>query len=244
MVDIPWERTADGMSAEMKEGESPRRAIFPVLSLLLAAEQKMRELVLIAADFHGVTVIFERQLGIYLEKDAHAEYLGIYQTDEGDDADVPEERARNIPTLCIRRARWDRKRDIQRFRQSQSKQAYVKRDGQIDATILFLTPEMYPEITSLPEEAMKFVRQGISLNANERTDPRWDTVLFQVTVGSIAFSLSYSPNREENEVLETWMETCQQRFTKVDFSGGIISDHGCRISYPYSLMERLETFPE
>jgi hypothetical protein len=44
MVDIPWERTADGMAAEMKEGESPRRAIFPVLSLLLAAEQKMREL--------------------------------------------------------------------------------------------------------------------------------------------------------------------------------------------------------
>ncbi len=244
MVDIPWERTADGMPAQMKEGEGPRRAIFPVLSLLLAAEEKMSELVLITADFHGTTVIFERQLGIYLEKDAHAEYLGIYQTDEEDETDVPEERARSIPTLCIRRARWDRKRDIQRFRQSQSKQAYVKRDGQIDATILFLTPEMYPEITSLPEEAIKIVRQGITLNEMVRTDPRWDTVLFQVTVGSIAFSLSYVPNREGNELLETWMEVCQQRFTKVDFSGGIMPDHGCRISYPYSLMERLETFPE
>ncbi len=237
MKEIPWERTADGARAQLKDGS--HKAIIPVLSLLHAATGKMTQLVLISADFNGTTAVFQRQIGIYLEQGARAEFMGVYRTDE--DAEEGEHKQ---PVLCIRRSLWDRDQDIRRFREAQSKRAYVEGDGQIHSSILFISPEMYPEIVHLTEEAERIVRQGIAIDVVARPNHGWDSLLFQFDGGSLVFSLSYAPRIEGNNVFETWLEQWQRSFAEVDFSGGIIPDNGCFISYGRSLVELLKTFPD
>jgi len=238
--EIPWERTADGAPVRLKE-DAPHM-IIPVLSLLQTATAKMTQLNIISADFGGVTAIFERQIHTYLEMGSYAECLGIYAPDEEDE--VQGVRPPGLPTLCLRRARWDRTQDIRKFRAAQSMKGYIKGDEQIEAQIVFITSKMYPEFSLLRAEAQKLVQGGIALDGVTRADPRWDLVLFRLREGARHFSLSYAPSIEGNEALEAWVANWQQSFAAVDFSGGILADQGCFISYPFSLMEYLERFPE
>jgi hypothetical protein len=137
MKEIPWERTSDGTSARLK-GHSGRFVI-PILLLLNTADTKMTEVSAISADFKGTTILFERQLGVYLTMGTTAEYLGVYTTNEGEeDGETQEKQQHGLPALCIRRAHWNRQQAIQQFRQAKSMEEYVKGDKQIDSRIVFL----------------------------------------------------------------------------------------------------------
>jgi len=243
MKEIPWERTSDGTSARLK-GYSGRFVI-PVLLLLNTADTKMTEVSAISADFKGKTLLFERQLGVYLKMGTHAEYLGVYTTDKGEeDGETQEKQLHGFPVLCIRRAHWNRQQDIQQFRQARSMEEYVKGDKQIDSRIIFLPAVLSQEIGLLAEDAQELIRQGIKLSAVTRIEPRWDKVQVECIKDSLVFSLTYAPRAEKNEELERWIEQWQQSFAKVDVTEGIVPDRGCFINYPRSLMETLEAFPK
>jgi len=243
MKDIPWEKTADGVHAHLKE--STGRFMIPVLLLLNTADRKMKEPELISADFQGEAVLFERRLGIFLRRGTATEYLGAYVPDEREDEDSTHQgRSIPLPALCIRHAYWESTRDSQHFREAASMRQYVLGNAQIDSHILFLSTAMAQKIVLLLEEAEHMVQQGIGLRPASRDKPLWDSLEFELLNGGLHASLFYGLGTSENSVLEAWVTQWQQSFSMIDTASSVIPDHGCFLSYPGSLMEILEKFPD
>lgn len=245
MQEIPWERTTDGRHAFLagKKGVP----FIPALLLWHLATEKMMELSVISADFEGRTQVFSQQLGVYLETRHGAEYWGVYASDPPTDEEVElaVESHLALPTLCLRHCLWDRKADIQKFLTSPNKRAYVQGKEQLDCRVVFVTSEAYPEVSDMLEEVEQIVYQGISIEQVERAKPQWNILRLKVAMESgVVFSLSYNLPLHKSEEVENWIEKwgrCLARFTSIE---GVIPDQGCFISYPDSLMERLERFPE
>jgi hypothetical protein len=240
MKEIPWERTAEGASAHLRDNGT--RVVLPVLSFFKIMEAKLTSLHLISADFHDTTVVFERQVQVHLEAGEEALCLGLYAHDPEDE--LPEEVRDRVPTWCLRQARWERRRDVEQFRQTANMKAYVQGPGLLDSRLVFTVPDVYPEINQLTEEARTLVRQGMALTAAPRAQVEWSLVSLDMKDGTLGLSLSYAPLREGNDELERWIRQWQKQFAAVDYAGGLLPDAGCSISYPFSLQEGLESFPE
>ncbi len=239
MIEIPWERLADGTSAHVM-GDTPEY-ILPVLSFLRLSEEKMTSVGLISADFHNIPISFMLRIGVHLETRTYNEFLGLYLPD--DEPDPQEERPEGLPTLCLRRASWHREGDDKRFRQAASMRAYVQNEQQLEAHIVFLTAEMAPAIIHLAEEARELVQQGITLRATSRAEPRWVQIGFRFQ-DEIRLVLSYIALTAQNDALEDWITQWQRHFAEADYSGGILPDQGCLIGYPYGVMDFVRHFPE
>ena len=234
MIEIPWERTADGRSANIKE-DFPQY-IIPVLSFLRLSEEKMTGVGLISGHFHNIPVSFLLRIGVFLESHTYDEFLGLYLPDE---EDVVE----NVPTLCLRRASWQRKNDNTRFIQAASMKAYVMNEQQLDSHIVFLRSEQAQGIVRLAEEARTLVQQGLPMQRTTRTKYTWDQIYFQYR-NIIHMSLSYVTQSEKNEALESWIAQWQEQFAEVDMTSGHLPDQGCFIGYSFGMREYLTHFPE
>lgn len=248
MTIIPWERTADGVPGTLVE--SSGRYLIPVLLLMNLARIKMTELDMISANFGGNTILFERRVGVHLDMELATEFLGVYQSEQfeeennaGDDPDTKGDQSRT-PILCLRHARWDQKQDSWQFRHAPDMRTYVKEGEQIQSRIVFLPMEMSTEILLLIEEGQRLVQQGIALELVTRAEPHWAGLRFELIDSPVVSSLSYALRVRENRELEAWATRCQASFASIDHIQGILPDHGCFISYPHSVMEVLEQFPE
>ncbi len=242
MKEIPWERTADGVSAQLAgAGE----LVMPVLALLTTTQAKMTELNIVSADFRGRTFVFIRRVGVYLEREATAEFLGLYVAEQEEEEEAREqEQLHDGPPICLRYAYWKKRAHAEQFRAARSMRAYVEADQNIDSHLLFLPAAESPRIISLAEELQQLARQGIHLQARKRLNVPWQWLELELGAGSFSYSFTYLPQVEQAEVLEPWVLKWQDAFAVVDFSGGLLPDHGCFISYPSSVLERIARFPE
>lgn len=238
MQEIPWERTADGKVAWL-DGEVPRY-LLPILSLLKLSEAKMTEVGLISANFHDTPVSFVKRLTVYLDTRARSEFLGLYMSDE---QRGPEEASEQVPTLCLRHAIWNKKGENERFQQAASMKEYVSNQQQLEARIVFLTPEMAPAISHLDEEAHSMVKQGVAVLATSRSNLSWESIDFGFH-DILHVDISYVTHSFVSDELEAWVRQWYQCCTEVNYFGGILPDNGCRIGYPFSMMNTWKHFPE
>jgi hypothetical protein len=240
MQEISWERTADGRAARL-DGDIPQY-ILPILSFMRLTQEKMTAVGLISADFHGIPVSFMKRVTVYLDKRTHAEFLGLYVSDE-DEQDHSEAASEQIPTLCLRHAVWTKKSDEEGFVQAASMKEYVSSQQQLQAQIVFLTPEMVPEIARLDEEAHTMVRRGVPALATSRSDAPWDSIDFSF-YDILHVHISYVTHTLVSNELEAWVKRWYRSCLEVDYTGGMLPDNGCRLGYPYSMMDFWKHFPE
>lgn len=241
MDEIAWERTADGIPARLKHSDTDHR--LQVLALLNLSIAKLTDVSIISADFRGATAVFEPQVSVYLAMDTYEEWMGVYQLGFPHEEDEAQAERDVFPVLCLRRAVWHKKQDVRQLREARRKRAYVEGEGPINSRIVFITAEMYPEISHLIEDIQRIVRRGIPFTAAVREEPQWH--MLQLDLNSeIHFSLSYVLSIERSEDIETWAAKWQSSFAHVDYTGGIVPDHGCFMSYRSSIEQRLEQFSD
>lgn len=237
-MELPWERTADGKAARL-DGDIPQY-ILPMLSFVRLTQQKMTEVGLISAEFAGLPISFLKHLTVYLYERTQAEFLGLYLADEPDRNEAV---AKQAPTLCLRHAVWRGKQDEAGFVQAASMHQYVSSQQHLHAQLVFLTPEMVPEIVQLEEEAHMMVRRGVAVRPTSRSDPSWESIDFGFYELPTVF-ISYGTHTFVSDELEAWIRRWYQSCREVDYAGGILPDEGCRLGYPFSLMDTWKHFPD
>ncbi len=238
MQEIPWERTSDGKAAWL-HGDIPQYNL-PILSLIRLAEEKMVGVGLISADFHGIPASYLKRLTIYLDKRTQAEFLGLYMSDE---QESDETASVNVPRFCLRHAVWIKKRDEEGFVQAASMKEYVSNQQQLRAKIVFLTAEMARDLMRLDEEVHSMVKQGVPVLATSESNTDWDSINFSLH-DVLHVHFSYITHAFVSEKLEEWIKRWYQTCLEVNFSEGILPDNGCRLGYPYSMMDFWKHFPE
>lgn len=203
---------------------------------------KMTDITLLSAEFQDNVVLFEPRVSILLDMNTHVEFRGIYQIhrDNEDPQEIP---VQSLPSLALRQASWIRDNDFKQFNMATNKRAYIESEQQVLSRIIFTTPELQPTIYRLVEDARNLVQAGIKLEPALHPNYQSEEIRFCVDDEELRFSLLYLPHIRQSPTLEKWIGQWMQSFAQVDFSGGIIPDHGCSISYSHSLLELLSRFP-
>jgi hypothetical protein len=237
---MPWERTADGAPAQLKSSQKPvTRGNIMLKRMALA---KMTDITLLSAEFQGNVVLFEPRVSILQDMGTHVEFRGLYQVHR-DDEDSQEAPIQSLPSLALRQASWIRDNDFQQFNRATNKRAYIESEQQVHAHITFTTPALQPEIYRLLEDARSLTRAGIQIEPVVHPDYQREEIRFCVDDEELRFTLSYLPHLRQAPILERWIAEWMQSFAQVNFSEGILPDHGCSISYSHSLMELFNRFP-
>ena len=242
MKEIAWERTVDGKPARLKEGGKFHIYMAQLLNL---AVEKMLDVAIISADFQDNTPVFTKQVGVYLEKDEEGVFCGLYLPDADD------EYGPNVPTVCVRQARWDRELDINQFLRIQKNRAegrrrYVEEEQLVASTVFFFTKEDARVLLDMVVALEQLVRDGVKISRMARSPEQrpWEAMQLEIQIESLSSTISYSAYAEGSEPLEAWLARWQQEIATLVNRQGVIPDDGCFISYPYSLMERIALFPQ
>jgi hypothetical protein len=238
---VTWEQTADGVLVQLKNSQRPiTKGNFMLKRVALA---KMTDITLLSADFHGDVVLFEPRVSVLLDMSSHVEFRGLYQI-HADREEQQEAPVQSLPSLALRQATWIRDDDFKHFNGAANKRAYIEGTQQVHSRITFTTPELQPEIYQLLEDARNLVRNGLKMEPAHNSNFQREETRFCVDDEELRFTLLYLPHIRQSLALDGWIEQWIQSFARVDFSGGIMPDHGCSISYTHSLMELLSRFPE
>lgn len=240
--EIPWEQTANGKNAKLKSRNDKGKRL-ETLSFLQLNTAKLERVSIISADFQDDTVMFEPYISASYTTDSTGEWLGVYQLSfPGDEEDIQEQQRRNIPVFCLRKAAWQRNKDMYQFRVAPHKRAYVKEKGNFEGHILFGIPSLYPELDGMISEMHTLVKEGVSLTSTQGPEYPWGSVHVDVVHSDVIFSLGYAFTQRRNEKLEQWVERWYTSFHHLDFAGGIVPNDGCFISYSFPIEAALERF--
>jgi hypothetical protein len=87
------------------------------------------------------------------------------------------------------------------------------------------------------------VRRGVPVLATSRSDTPWDSIDFGF-YDILHVHISYGTHALVSDELETWVKRWYRSCLEVDYTGGMLPDDGCRLGYPYSMMDFWKHFPE
>jgi hypothetical protein len=233
MPEIPWERTVDGKPLYCRDERV--KFFAPLAQLMGLAEEKISGVLAISAKFQDQLYSFEERVAVTIQTDTSQEFVGLYMVDE--------EIYKDRPLLCIRRIEWDREEDKRRFIRATNMRSYVASAEQFCSQIIFVIPEMYPEISSLLEELRQIFRGSIAMRREDRPTFPWVAITVEYSDGWQENKVYYVTRTQSMARLEKWIDHWRRYMQEINAKTSLVPDDGCIVVNAFDL-ERLYQFPE
>jgi len=228
-IQLPWENLVSGSNAFVKLYKTKRfnTALSKKLAFL-----KMEDITLMSDEFDGELVLFYPWTWVILESSGKLEFLGVYHSDESDDND-----AENLPTICIRKANWNKKRErevLQSLGDNTTLGEYFFGESHVKSEIFFVRNdrEFVRSVNKISDELMA----GLHFDsAKQESDLSY--LKLYVYNERIEYKISYSPLVKTEKKIEIWVNNWLDLLNSINKSETLPSDNKFRISYQKSLLD-------
>jgi len=232
---IQWEQSIDNTCAILHRFKPIKRASSPLKYLAI---QKMTDISIISAEFDGELQVYEPKLWILLDYyDSKIEFYGVYFPDD------PINCSDHIPTLCLRKASWNRKNDKAQIIKNQDYDKYILSPKHACFKTLFTYEAEVIGITKLVSEINAYVPNKLSIKDEYKENNALHYLQLKLYDEELVFEVGYCPLARKEHILEEKIYRWKESFSKINFDKGAIPDEGSyRISYYESVLERLSTY--
>lgn len=144
--DIVWEKTSEGTVGFYKS--LPKKLFNPTMMKNLAIA-KMTNIKLISAYFKEQPVVFSPVLWVLFDSSDSLEFIGVYASeclDNYEDISSDNNELYLLPSVCIRKAFWNKSEDLKQFNSADNKKQYILGENQTISNIYFFNYEQIPLI--------------------------------------------------------------------------------------------------
>lgn len=229
---IPWELTADGKPARLKDR---RVSMSPHTRGIML--DKIADLALVSATFGGIPVSFEPYLRVLSSNGRQATGFTLLLREYP--ADVPSETTG--PNVCVRFCRWEGALAIQEFQDATNKREYVFSSPSLACTIRFFRGLDEP-INRLMRRTTDSLSKGVGCEPCDGGEGAPDELDFFFCDGFQTCQFSYSPKSHRSIRLEELCRLWNDYLRSLDGERGEIPDDRCVVDYRDSIWERIDSY--
>lgn len=246
-LNLKWEKAAknSNITAVLT---SRKKRITPVI-LKKIAISKMTDVNLISAEFNQLPVSFCPIFSVLMDTSSSLTFFGVYAADflevnlESENITIDKEHIAeyiNSPLICVRKAVWNKDKDIENFRLADDKIQYVLGASQIDSDTLFLDLNQGESILKSIIQIAKLWINGLAFEKSTQNKTVYDRIKITISEGGFYLDFSYYPYIMTNHTWESWLDKWCKYFDKFPMSTGYVPDESFKISYQSSLLEQIE----
>lgn len=237
---LGWEKNFSGETAFLMP---IKRIITPVLSKKIAIS-KMIDINLISGEFGQSPISFSPLLGLLMDASSSIIFFGVYMSDAlelrlDSDLTTRNNENNNSPAICVRKATWNKNRDLENLKLADDKIQYLLSDSHMSCNVLFLDVNQGKTILNSIIQIVKTWKNGLTFESHTPKEIEYEQIRIAISAESFDLNFSYNPYLINSAIWEDLRVNLCKNIDELPVDIGYSPDKKIRVSYQLSLLEQI-----
>jgi hypothetical protein len=241
-LNLTWEKNSEDRIGIL----IPTKKIVTPVLLKKIAVSKMTNISLITGEFCHSSVSFAPLFWVLMDASSSVDFLGVYAADileldlESEHIIVDKnEKHKNTPLICIRKAAWNKEKDLEYFKLADDKTKYILSELQIKCDVFFPDTNQGISILRSIIPLINFWKNGVAFEKSSQRDTMHEEIKIGISDSNFSLNFSYNPYLINSETWDNLLKAWCEYFNELQVNSSCIPDDNFRVSYHLSVLEQI-----